>query len=106
MNYCWSISQLECHPQKDGKQNVVSAIHWRRRATDGALTVDTFGSEGIALDPAAPFTPFESLTKKQVEGWLESAMGSARVAEIDAELSRQIESQRQPPVARLELPWG
>jgi hypothetical protein len=104
--YSWVISQLECYPEHEGKPDVVFTIHWRRQATDGTHTADVYGSQGVTLDPAAPFTPFADLTKEQVEGWLEDAMGAERVAELDANLDKQISDQIDPPVVTPPLPWS
>ena len=103
----WVISQLECYPEHEGKTDVVFTIHWRRQATDGdGHTGDIYGSQSVTLDPAAPFTPFDSLTKAQVEGWLEDAIGAERVAELDANLDKQIADQISPPISRPTLPWA
>ena len=102
----WVISQIECYPEKDGKQDVVFVIHWRRQATDGTHTADVYGSQGVTLDPAAPFTPYAQLTQSQVEGWLEDAMGADKVAELDANLDKQIAALVNPPVVRPPLPWS
>ena len=103
--YSWVISQLECYPQHAGHTDVVFTVHWRRQATDGFHTADVYGSQAVTLDPSAPFTPFAQITKAQVEGWLEDAMGSDKVAELDANLDKQIEDQKNPPVVRPALPW-
>jgi hypothetical protein len=105
VTYSWVISQLECYPQKDSKQNVVFTVHWRRQAQDGNYTADVYGSQSIALDPAASFTPFNNLTKPQVEKWLVDGMGPNRIAELDAALLANIESQKNPPVVTPAIPW-
>lgn len=103
--YTWIISVLEAYPEKEDKADVVFTIHWRRQATDGTHTADVYGSQGLTLDPEAPFTPYKDLTFAQVCGWLESAMGAERVAEIDLAIDKQIEDQINPPVVRPPLPW-
>jgi len=104
--YTWIISQLECYPQYEGHTDVVFTVHWRRQATDGTHMADVYGSQVVALVPNAPFTPFAQITKAQVEGWLEDAMGTERVADLDATLDKQIESEKNPPIARPALPWA
>jgi hypothetical protein len=104
--YNWVITQLECYPQQDDKQDVVFTIHWRRQATDGTHMADVYGTQGVTLDPAAPFTPFADLTQAMVEGWLVDAMGADRVAELDANLDKQIANLINPPVVRPPLPWS
>lgn len=105
--YSWVISQLECYPEHDGKQDVVFTVHWRRQASDNdGHMADVYGSQAVTLDADAPFTPFANLTQAQVEGWLESAMGAEHVAGIDAGLDKQIADQVSPPVVRPTLPWS
>lgn len=104
--YTWIISQLECYPDQDGKQDVVFTIHWRRQATDGLHMADVYGTQGVTLDPAAPFTPYNQLTQAHVERWLADAMGADRVAEIDAGLDGQIAALVNPPIVRPPLPWS
>lgn len=105
--YNWVISSLECYPEHEGRTDVVFVIHWRRQATDGdGHTGDIYGSQGVTLDPKAPYTPYADLTQVQVEGWLVDAMGADKVAELDANLDKQIENQINPPVVAPPLPWA
>lgn len=103
--YNWIISQLEAYPEQDGKQDVVFTIHWRRQATDGTHNADVYGSQSITLDPTAHFTPYADLTQSEVEGWLNEAFGAEKLAEMDANLDKQIENQINPPVVTPPLPW-
>jgi hypothetical protein len=104
INYSWIIPQLECYPEHEGKKDVVFMVHWRRQALVDGLMADVYGSQAVTLDAAAPFTPFEKLTKKQVEGWLEALMGSEHIANLDANLAKQIAASSIPPL--MPLPWG
>lgn len=105
--FSWSISQLECYPRHEGRDNVVFIIHWRRNAVDGEHIADCFGTQTITLDPDASFTPFADLTKTQVEEWLESAMGKDKISELDADLSEQLRNLKNPSVVRpVQLPWN
>jgi len=104
--YTWVISQLDCYPQQDDHTDVVFTVHWHRVATDGTHTADIYGSQGVTLDPEAPFTPYEDLTFDQVVGWLEEAFGPETLAAQVAALDKQIENQINPPVVVLPLPWA
>lgn len=104
--YSWVIVRLERHPKHARHSDVVSTIHWRRQATDGAHTVDVYGAQDVTFDAKSPFTHFERLTKAQIEGWLEKAMGADRIAELNANLDRQIESQISAPATTSALPWA
>lgn len=103
--YKWIISQLECYPEHEGKQDVVFICHWRRQATDGTHTTDIYGSQSITLDPNETFIPYANLTEAEVIGWLEAVMGAETLAAQEAALDKQIEEQVSPSVVRPALPW-
>lgn len=105
--HTWIISQLESYPEADGHTDVVFTVHWRRVASDGdGHNAVIYGSQGVTLDPAAPFTAYADLTEDQVIGWLEDAMGAEKIAAMDAALDQQIADQINPPVVVLPLPWA
>lgn len=104
--YKWIISQLECYPQHEGRTDVVVTVHWRRQATDGnGNNGEIYGSQVIAFNPSEPFTAYLSLTQKQVEGWLEEALGADTLAVQEAILDQQISDLINPPIITLPLPW-
>jgi len=106
-SYAWVISQLECYPEFEGKTNVVFIVHWERQATDSeGHKGNVCGAQQIVLSPDKPFTPFEQLTKVQVEQWLVDAMGEAVIAAQDALLDAQIKSQIAPEAITPPLPWA
>ncbi len=104
--HTWQIMQLDCYPLKDGKQNVVFNINWRRYVTVDAHTVDVYGSQQVNLDPSASFTPYAELTEEQVKAWLEDAIEASQLANIDAGLSDQIQSLKTPAVITPAIPWA
>jgi hypothetical protein len=105
--YSWEISALECYPNFNSNDNVVFMVHWRRKATDSkGPTAEVYGAQKISIDLTKPFTPFNELTKTQVEKWLVDNMTVGGVAAIDAGLHKQIEDQLNPPTITLVSPWG
>lgn len=104
--YSWIISQLQCYPEQDNKQNVVFVVHWRRQASDGLYMAEVYGAQEVTLDPSAPFTPFAELTQAEVEGWLEDAMGAGEISEMDARLDAMLQTQINPPIVTPPLPWA
>ena len=107
INYNWVISQMECKAKEGDLTDVVYVIHWRRTATE-TVENQTYSAEVYSTvsmpnpDPAS-FTPYEQLTKEQVEGWLNSSLD---VVSIDANLATQIENQKNPPIVTPPLPWA
>ena len=103
----WVISQIEVINQVGDLEKVAYRIHYRRQMTetveDKTYFAETYSV--ITLPEADPqnFTPYEQLTKEQVEGWLASALN---VEAIDASLAAQIEDKKHPKTSAPALPWS
>jgi hypothetical protein len=102
----WSVAQLDAYPEYEGKADVVFTVHWRLDGVDGEHAGGVYGSVGLTLDPDAPFVPYASLTKAQVIGWVQAALGEEAVAAYEANVAQQINDQVAPQVATPPLPWG
>lgn len=102
----WAVTAMDCYPEYEGNSGVVFAVHWAVTGTDGTRTGSVYGSQGVTLDPAAPFTPYADLTEAQVIGWVKSALGDEEVAGYEANVAAQIEAQINPPVVSPPLPWS
>lgn len=103
--YDWIFNPLTVKPAEGSLTDVVITVDWRRTATDGQYSADCYGQ--VSLGPPAPsdFTPYDSLTKTQVQGWVEAALTPAAVAQYDASLAADIDRQQNPPVIQLPPPW-
>ena len=101
----WSVVQLDCYPQEDGHDDVVFSVHWTLNGVDGEYAGSVYGSQGVTLDPSAPFVPYASLTEAQVIGWVKDALGEEQVASLEANVAEQIANQINPPVVQPALPW-
>ena len=89
VNYNWIISDLVAKIQDGELSNIIETVHWRYQATDGAHTVDVYGSVGLEAPDAESFKPFEEVTEADVISWLEAkldveAMQSGLDAQLDA----------------------
>jgi hypothetical protein len=104
--YTWIAEQLDCYPQRDGQPDVVFTVHWRLNGTDGTNTATVYGSVGLNYEPGQPYTPYADLTQQQVVGWVQGALGSEQVAQIEAALAANIAAQINPPVVAPPLPWA
>lgn len=102
----WAVVQMDAYPPADGKADVVFNVHWTLTGADGTYSASVYGSQGVSLDPAAPFTSYADLTKDQVIGWVKDAMGAEQVAAYEANVATQIENQINPPVVNPSLPWA
>lgn len=99
--YSWVIGNLNAKIESDGMQNVIENVHWRLQATDeNENVVDVYGSCGLEAPEAESFISFDSLTKADVEGWLESILD---VDSLKAGLDSQLESIANPTHVDLQL---
>jgi hypothetical protein len=102
----WTIIQMDAYPEEDGETDVVFNVHWTLIGVDGVYRGIVYGTQGVTIDPAVPFTPYADLTEAQVIGWVQDAMGEEVVAGYEANVAQQIADQINPPVVTPPLPWG
>jgi hypothetical protein len=102
----WVIATLDCKPLEDTMEDVVSVIHWRKKATevvdDKTYTADTYGACTVGAPDAENFTAFADLTEEEVIAWLEATLD---VEAIDNALDAQIDTQKNPPIVTKKAPW-
>lgn len=103
--YDWIFNPLTVVPKEGSMTDVVINVDWRRIATDGQYSANCYGQ--VLLGPPVPtdFTPYEDLTKAQVQGWVVSSLTQAQVDKYDASLAQQIADQKNPPTIPLPPPW-
>jgi len=90
----WNIVQLD----RKTADNYVTTAHWNCTATDGDFSANAYGSVGFSGDLV---TPYEYLTHEQVLGWVWEQIDKV---EIEANLTKQIEAQKNP-VSETGVPW-
>ena len=103
--YTWAVVQMDAYPEEDGETDVVFSVHWTLTGTEAGFVGSVYGSQGVTVDPDAPFTPYADLTEAQVIGWVQDAMGAEQVAAYEANVAQQINNQIVPPVVTPQLPW-
>jgi hypothetical protein len=96
MNFTWNVVQMD-RLTSDG---FVVTVHYTVNAVDGDYTASTYGTVGYTQEDKS-YTPFASLTKEQVIGWVQDSLGQDAVEES---LAAQIEAQKNP-VQETGLPW-
>lgn len=110
IQYKWVISAMDTAPSEDELTDVVKSVHWRRQAIEQSeVDLDKYYMSDVfdvlsceSPDPMA-FTPYQDLTFEDVCGWLEENLD---VIKLDESLAAQIESQKNPPIVQLPLPWA
>jgi hypothetical protein len=90
----WNIVQLD----RKTADNYVTTAHWTCTATDGDFSANAYGTVGFSGDLV---TPYENLTQEQVLGWVWEQIDKA---EIEDNLTKQIEAQKNP-VSETGVPW-
>jgi len=73
-------------------------VHWRLTATDDTnkdsdgnnWTASSYGTQAVSTDDLSSFINWSSLKASDVQGWVETAMGSDAVTAMKASLDAQI----------------
>jgi len=96
INYTWDVSTVDTYPTLDGNADVVYNVHWRLNAEDGDYLASSYGTQSLDTSDLSNFTSFADVTSDMVKGWVIDAMGEEAVADLEANLDSQIESQKNP----------
>lgn len=103
MAIIWTIDQLECLPQAEGKTDVVTLVHWRATGADGDFSASVYGTCNVTYKSGDPFTAFDKLKQDQVCAWVWA--NGVDKDEIEANINQNIATQKNPPVIKPPLPW-
>ena len=101
--YTWQIDAVDAYPSAQGQTNLVYNAHWRVNATDGTHNASVYGTQSIPYNPSNAYIPSASLTKAEVIGWVQAAMGATAVTALQAALDAQIALQINPTSVTLQL---
>jgi hypothetical protein len=104
ISYEWDCKTCDTYPTKGGKSNVVHTVHWRLTATDDTnkdsdgnnWTASSYGAQSLDTSDLSSFKNWSSLTNSDVQGWVETALGSDKVTELKAGLDAQIAEKVSP----------
>jgi len=100
----WGIAAMECFARLGEYNDVVFKVSWTLTALDDATgnTATTQGMQPVPIDPTAPFTPYADLTEAQVIAWVQTGLGTALVAQYEADVTNQVD----PEIIFPDLPWA
>ena len=98
IGYTWNVSTVDTYPTLDGNADVVYNVHWRLTAEDDAnqdadgnnWTATSYGTQSVDTSDLSSFTAFADLSASDVQGWVETAMGSDAVTAMKSSLDNQI----------------
>ena len=111
ISYTWDVKTCDTYPSHTDSQDpantesdVVYNVHWRLTAEDDAnqdadgnnWTASSYGTQALDTSDLSDFTAFADLTSSDVQGWVETAMGSNSVTDLKASLDAQIAAKITP----------
>lgn len=105
INYTWSVLSAEVNPEREGKQNVVSVVHWEVSGEDAGVSASLRGAHALTFKPDEAFAPYESLTEDQIIAWVKDTMGEEAIANAEADVAQQIANKVNAP-KEMALPWA
>tara|TARA_R100000664_G_scaffold11427_2_gene18577 strand:- start:64 stop:411 length:348 start_codon:yes stop_codon:yes gene_type:complete len=105
ISYSWNCKTCDTYPTKSGKSNVVYNVHWILTATDDTnkdsdgnnWTSKMYGTQTVSTDDLSSFINWSSLTNADVQGWVETALGSDEIVNMKSSLEADIASKINPP---------
>ena len=92
----WNVNTVDVKPNEEGHDDVIYNVHWSVSKEDGDYSASSYGTQTIAISDLSNFKPFDEVTSDMVKGWVIDAMGEEEVANLEAGLDSQIESQKNP----------
>jgi len=104
ITYSWDVTQLKCIPKVGSKVNVVKAIPYNYIGVDDSDNTQGIvsGSVSIQTSDLSDWTAYASLSKSDVEGWLEANL---TVADLKAKIDAIIALKQNPTSTMVAKPW-
>ena len=106
-NYTWEVTSLYTETI-DGQQNYVVISNYGVLGVEGTYSASVSNIARFSTASVTPFVPYENLTNDTVIGWIQQDLGVDGVANLEACIQGQIDSQVNPPVVPVNtpLPWA
>jgi hypothetical protein len=102
--YTWTINNLSVMQTPEPNTAVMS--NFTILGKDGATTGQVTYSVNLLPADAKNFTPYNQITQAQAIQWTQDALGTSRVANMEAEVQAQITAQQVPTPQPAPLPWA
>jgi hypothetical protein len=109
ITYVWTPTSMMCYPTYQGETDVVFVVNSTVTATDESdppISATSGNSVAIIFNPNDPYIPYADLTPEIVNKWVQDALGTEQIAEIQSALYTQIADIINPPVIAPPLPWA
>lgn len=105
--FTWAVTALYTETIA-GEQNYVVIANYEVVGVDGTYSASLSNIARFSTASVSPFIPYEDLTNDIVIGWIQAELGVDGVANLEACIQGQIDSQINPPVVpqNTPLPWA
>ena len=105
ISYTWDVKTVDTYPSHTDEQSpsntesdVIYNVHWRLTGEDDANNDaegnpqqgSIYGVVSLDVSDLSSFTAFDSVTTSNVQGWVESALGSDEVTSLKSKIDAQI----------------
>ena len=105
--FTWAVTALYTETVA-GEQDYVVIANYSVVGVDGTYSASLSNIARFSTESMSPFIPYDQLTEAIVIGWIQTDLGVDGVANIEACIQGQIDSQINPPVVPMNtpLPWA
>ena len=98
MAVTWTISSMDRTIKLDGKDDVVTTIHWTANDTDSdGNSGFSYGSVGVTL--GEEFIAYKDIKEANAIQWAKDALGADEVKSIEDSIASQIAEKKTPTTA-------
>lgn len=108
--YNWNCKTVDCYPEQNNEADVVYNVHWIVTGVSDQLNPEgkpysatNIGTQVLDTSGITNFIPFDQLTNDEVVAWTKNAMGSEKVASIEASIQEKINNLITPTSVTLEI---
>ena len=105
--YTWAVTALYTETV-GSEQDYVVIANYNVVGVDGEYTASLSNIARFSTESVSPFIPYAELTEAIVIDWIQQELGVDGVANLEACIQGQIDSQINPPVVPVltPLPWS
>jgi hypothetical protein len=79
-------------------------VHWRITGDDGTNNATNIGTQTLEVSDLSSFTSFDSIAHSDVVGWVQAALGTERVSELESSLDARLAELANPTSVTREIP--
>ena len=100
----WNCKTIDVYTHEhNGFKQVIYNVHWQVSKEEEEYVGSSYGTQSLNTEDIQDFIPFDEVTSEMVEGWVKDAMGEEEVSNIESNLDKQIEDQKNPTSETITL---